>query len=86
MNTRFFSAVLAAACLLLSSCRGRGIDLQAHRGGAGRMPENVAYCHSLGIKVVPWTVDEPEDILRMAAGSVDAIISNYPDRLIELLR
>ena len=49
-------------------------------------PENVAYCHSLGIKVVPWTVDEPEDIRRMAECGVDAIISNYPDRLIEILR
>ena len=39
-------------------------------------PENVAYCHKRGIKVVPWTVDEPEDI----------IISNYPDRLIEVVR
>ncbi len=49
-------------------------------------PENVAYCHSHGIKVVPWTVDEPEDIRRMAECGVDAIISNYPDRLIEILR
>lgn len=48
-------------------------------------PENVAYCHSLGIKVVPWTVDKPEDILRMAECGVDAIISNYPDRLLDLL-
>lgn len=49
-------------------------------------PENVALCHSRGIKVVPWTVDEPEDIRRMAECGVDAIISNYPDRLVELLR
>jgi len=48
--------------------------------------ENVAYCHALGIKVVPWTVDEPDDIIRMAAAGADAIISNYPDRLISLLR
>ncbi|MBR6346974.1 MAG: calcineurin-like phosphoesterase C-terminal domain-containing protein [Bacteroidales bacterium] len=48
--------------------------------------ENVAYCHALGLKVVPWTVDEEEDILRIAGCSVDAIISNYPDRLIKLLR
>ena len=48
--------------------------------------ENVAYCHSLGIKVVPWTVDEQADILAVAGCGVDAIISNYPDRLIELLR
>ncbi len=49
-------------------------------------PENVAYCHKRGIKVVPWTVDEPRDIRRMASCGVDAIISNYPDRLIEILR
>lgn len=47
---------------------------------------DVAYCHALGIKVVPWTVDEPEDIKRMAAAGVDAIISNYPDRLISIIR
>ena len=48
--------------------------------------ENVAYCHALGIKVVPWTVDEVEDIRRIADCGVDAIISNYPDRLINVLR
>ena len=47
---------------------------------------NVAYCHALGIKVVPWTVDEPKDIERMVHCNVDAIISNYPDRLISIVR
>ena len=45
-------------------------------------PENVAYCHSLGIRVVPWTIDKPEDITRMIDCGVDAIISNYPDRVL----
>ncbi|MBQ9653203.1 MAG: glycerophosphodiester phosphodiesterase [Bacteroidales bacterium] len=49
-------------------------------------PENVAYCHERGIKVVPWTVDDPAEIRRMADCGADAIISNYPDRLIEVLR
>lgn len=47
---------------------------------------NVAYCHGLGIKVVPWTVDDPEEIQRMVDCGSDAIISNYPDRLIEVVR
>lgn len=47
---------------------------------------NVAYCHALGIKVVPWTVDEPADIRHMVDTGVDAIISNYPDRLVEIVR
>ena len=49
-------------------------------------PENVAYCHKRGIKVVPWTVDEPEEIQRMADCGSDAIISNYPDRLLEVVK
>lgn len=47
---------------------------------------NVAYCHALGIKVVPWTVDDPKEIERMVRCGVDAIISNYPDRLITIVR
>ena len=49
-------------------------------------PENVKWCHERGIKVVPWTIDDPADIARIASYGVDAIISNYPDRLIEILR
>lgn len=47
---------------------------------------NVAYCHALGIRVVPWTVDDPDEIARMASCGADAVISNYPDRLLEVLR
>ena len=49
-------------------------------------PENVAYCHARGIKVVPWTVDDPDEIRRMVSCDVDAIISNYPDRLLEVVK
>ena len=49
-------------------------------------PENVAWCHERGIKVVPWTVDDPEEMLRMVDCGADAIISNYPDILIETVR
>ena len=49
-------------------------------------PENVAYCHKRGIKVVPWTVDDPAEIQRMVDCDVDAIISNYPDRLLEVVK
>ncbi len=47
---------------------------------------NVAYCHGMGIKVVPWTVDDPAEIQRMVDCGSDAIISNYPDRLIDVVR
>ncbi len=40
--------------------------------------------HARGIPVVPWTVNEPEDIRRMIAWGVDGIISDYPDRVLAL--
>lgn len=32
-----------------------------------------------GLTVTPWTVDDPETIVRLAAAGVDAIITNVPD-------
>ncbi|NLZ19263.1 MAG: glycerophosphodiester phosphodiesterase [Bacteroidales bacterium] len=49
-------------------------------------PENVAWCHEHGIGVVPWTVDDPAEMRRLVQCGVEAIISNYPDILIETVR
>ncbi len=49
-------------------------------------PENVAWCHAHGIGVVPWTVDDPAEMRRLVQCGVEAIISNYPDILIETVR
>ena len=49
-------------------------------------PENVAWCHAHGIGVVPWTVDDPAEMQRLVDCGVEAIISNYPDILIETVR
>ncbi|MFT3739238.1 MAG: calcineurin-like phosphoesterase C-terminal domain-containing protein [Breznakibacter sp.] len=48
--------------------------------------ELVRKVHGLGMKIVPWTVDEQEDMHRLIGWDVDAIITNYPDRLLEILR
>ena len=37
-------------------------------------------------KVIPWTVNDAEDLKRMVALEVDGIITDYPDRLIEILK
>ncbi len=49
-------------------------------------PENVAWCHAHGIGVVPWTVDDPAEMRRLVDCGVEAIISNYPDVLIQTVR
>lgn len=46
----------------------------------------VQKCRERGMKIVPWTVDSPEDIKRILDLKVDAIISNYPDRVLEQTR
>lgn len=37
--------------------------------------------HALGLKVLPWTVNAPEDMQRLLHWQVDGIITDYPDRL-----
>jgi len=41
----------------------------------------VSESHQLGLKVVVWTVNKPEDIARMIDIGVDGIISDHPDLL-----
>ena len=48
--------------------------------------ENVRWCHDRGIKVVPWTADEPEALQNLIDCGVDAIITNRPDRLQKITR
>ncbi len=39
----------------------------------------VSKTHKKGLKIFPWTVNEPEDIERMKEFGVDGIISDFPD-------
>ncbi len=43
-------------------------------------PETINFCHEKGVKVVPWTVNEPTDLQHIQALGVDGIITDYPDR------
>jgi glycerophosphoryl diester phosphodiesterase len=44
-------------------------------------PALLREAQSLGLKVIPWTVNEPADIARILDLPVDGIISDYPDRV-----
>lgn len=46
----------------------------------------VQKCRDKGMKIVPWTADKPEDLQRLVDLGVDAIITNYPDRLLMITR
>ena len=48
--------------------------------------ELVGNAHAHDLKVVAWTANAPEEMQKLIAAGVDGIITDYPDRLVELLR
>ncbi|MGF6925518.1 glycerophosphoryl diester phosphodiesterase [Chitinophaga sp. W2I13] len=46
-------------------------------------PELVSKCHAKHIKIVPWTVDDVNEMKKLKALGVDGIITDYPNRLRE---
>ena len=47
--------------------------------------KDVTRLQARGVQIIPWTVNEPDDIRRMIAWGVDGIISDYPDRVLAAL-
>lgn len=39
-----------------------------------------------GMQIIPWTVNEPEDMMNMVEMGVDGIISDYPDRVVAIIK
>ncbi len=48
-------------------------------------PERVREAHAMGMRVVPWTVNETGRMRELIAMSVDGLITDYPDRLRALI-
>lgn len=50
--------------------------------------EAIAALHAVypGLRIVPWTVNDTADMLRLIRLGVDGITTDYPDRLIECLQ
>ena len=46
----------------------------------------VREAQSLGLKIVPWTVNEGADLARLLDWKVDGLITDYPDRLRALMK
>lgn len=46
----------------------------------------VTRCHAQGIKIIPWTVNDDDQMVKLKAMGVDGLITDYPDHAIKLLR
>jgi glycerophosphoryl diester phosphodiesterase len=49
-------------------------------------PERIAEARSMGMKVIPWTVNDTERMKELINMGVNGIITDYPDRLWTLLK
>lgn len=47
--------------------------------------ESVQVAHRLGLKVIPWTVNDPKVMAELIDLGVDGIISDFPDQLREVM-
>ena len=43
-------------------------------------PENIKQAQALGLKVLPWTVNNPAEMAQLIDMGVDGLITDYPDR------
>ncbi len=48
-------------------------------------PDQVVEAHGLGLKVIPWTINESADMEKFVDLGIDGIITDRPDRLREVL-
>lgn len=46
----------------------------------------VEFAHKNNLKIRPWTANNPKEMYRLKALNVDGIYTDYPDRLIKVLR
>jgi glycerophosphoryl diester phosphodiesterase len=46
--------------------------------------ETIKQYHAKDYQIIPWTVNEEQDLFKMLRWNVDGIITDYPDRLIEI--
>jgi glycerophosphoryl diester phosphodiesterase len=45
----------------------------------------VKEAQAIGLKVIPWTINNPADMERLIGWGVDGLITDYPDRLREVM-
>ena len=83
------AALLALPALAWRSLpyTGSAAQIPTHQGRVrlDRAPF-IAKCHSLGLRVDFWTIDDPAEARRLLALGADGIMTNDPAALVSLFR
>jgi len=78
----FLTSPPITAAANLEACRGHGFDfVSVNHKTPDLTPELVERAHADRIEVHVWTADDPDDIASARDKGVDAITSNYPERV-----
>jgi glycerophosphoryl diester phosphodiesterase len=64
--------------------KAAGCSVWSANGGAVTEPL-VKEAQSIGLKVIPWTINNPADMERLIGWGVDGLITDYPDRLRDVM-
>lgn len=81
-----FLALYKAGLVGSSSPSMQALQVPEYTGGMRVLTaEFVAAAHGRNLQVHAWTVNGVEDMRRLLAVGVDGIMTDYPDRLLELL-
>jgi glycerophosphoryl diester phosphodiesterase len=49
-------------------------------------PKAIKSIQNMGIKVIPWTVNDPDEMKLLIEWGVDGIITDYPDRALKIVK
>lgn len=78
---------LPAAAWRMLPRTGHAVQVPTHQGPIRfDRPAFIAKCHSLGLRVDFWTIDDPTEAARLLALGADGIISNDPAALVSVVR
>ncbi|MCV6598132.1 MAG: glycerophosphoryl diester phosphodiesterase membrane domain-containing protein [Mangrovicoccus sp.] len=71
------------AATVLGDLTGRDVDFLALNASAAT-PHFVAHARDVGMPLLVWTVNTPEDMSRMISRGVDGLITDFPGRVAEV--
>lgn len=81
-----FLTLNSVALAAVYSPAAQAVQVPEYGGGLHVLTQSfVNAAHNRNLQVHAWTINETDDMRRLAAMGVDGIITDYPDRLLKLL-